>query len=316
MLHQESAALLRAAAALEGPAGAGFARAVELIASLRGRVVVTGMGKSAIIAQKIAATFNSTGTPALFMHAADALHGDLGMVQADDAVIMISKSGDTTELKQLVPLLQPTGVPIIALVGRVDSYLGRMATAVLDASVTHEACPNNLAPTTSTTVALALGDALAVCLMTQRGFTDADFARYHPGGALGKRLYLRVADLVHREAPQVAPPTPLRELIVAMTRGRLGAALVVEGGALRGIVTDGDLRRLLERTEGEAWQQLSRVTAGDLASRSPKRIGPDALAVEALQLMDAHNITQLVVAEGDRPLGLLHLHDLLDEGLQ
>lgn len=278
--------------------------------------MVTGMGKSAIIAQKIAATFNSTGTPALFMHAADALHGDLGMVQADDAVIMISKSGDTTELKQLVPLLQPTGVPIIALVGRVDSYLGRMATAALDASVTHEACPNNLAPTTSTTVALALGDALAVCLMTQRGFTDADFARYHPGGALGKRLYLRVADLVHREAPQVPPPTPLRDLIVAMTRGRLGAALVVEGGELLGIVTDGDLRRLLERTENNAWEQLSRVTAGDLASRSPKRIGPDALAVEALQLMDAHNITQLVVAEGDRPLGLLHLHDLLDEGLQ
>lgn len=320
VLEQEAAAIASAAQRL----GPGFTQAVALIAALPGRVVVTGMGKSAIIAQKLVATFNSTGTPALYMHAADALHGDLGMVQRGDLVILISKSGDTAELKQLVPLLQPTGVPLVALVGRVDSYLGRHAAATIDASVQSEACPNNLAPTTSTTVALALGDALAVCLMHQRGFTDADFARYHPGGTLGKRLYLRVADLMHREAPQVSPSTPLRELIVAMTRGRLGAALVVTQGSetgplLQGIVTDGDLRRLLERTAGTDWAQLDATTAGQLASHQPKYIGPDALAVAALEQMDAHNITQLVVAEsapeGLRPLGLLHLHDLLAEGL-
>lgn len=315
VLRLEGEALARAERAI----GRDFGAAVELIAGLSGRLVVTGMGKSAIVAQKLVATFNSTGTPALYMHAADALHGDLGMVQAGDAVLMISKSGDTTELKQLVPLLQSMGeaskgIPIIALVGNVDSYLARNAAAVLDASVEQEACPNNLAPTTSTTVAMALGDALAVCLMDLRGFTDADFARYHPGGSLGKRLYLRVLDLAHLQPPSVPPTASLREVIVAITQGRLGAVLVLQDEKLAGIITDGDLRRLLERTQPSGWDELATRTAGALASAQPKTIPASTLAIQALEHMQRNGVTQLVVMEGDRPLGLIHLHDLLREG--
>lgn len=312
VLRQEAEALMRAA----GRLGSSLEQAVALLAATCGRVVVTGMGKSAIIGQKIVATFNSTGTPALFMHAADALHGDLGMVQPGDVVIMISKSGDTAELKQLVPLLAPSGVPIVALVGNVDSYLGRRAAAAIDASVTGEACPNNLAPTTSTTVALAIGDAMAVCLMKLRGFTDADFARYHPGGTLGKRLYLRVTDLYQASAPQLSPDTALPALIVAITKGRMGAALIVEDGQLQGIVTDGDLRRLLERTPAADWQQLAGRTAREIASATPKQISADALAVEALEVMEQHGVSQLVVVSATgEAAGLIHLHDILKEGL-
>jgi arabinose-5-phosphate isomerase len=241
------------------------------------------------------------------------------VLSAGDAVLMISKSGDTTELKQLVPLLQSMGeaskgIPIIALVGNTDSYLARNAAAVLDASVEQEACPNNLAPTTSTTVAMALGDALAVCLMDLRGFTDADFARYHPGGSLGKRLYLRVLDLAHLQPPSVPPTASLREVIVAITQGRLGAVLVLQDEKLAGIITDGDLRRLLERTLPTGWDELSTRTAGELASTQPKTISASTLAIQALEQMQRNGVTQLVVMEGDRPLGLIHLHDLLREG--
>lgn len=289
-----------------------FLRAVEAIIRCRGRLVVSGVGKSALIAQKIVATLNSTGTPALFMHAADAIHGDLGMIQEDDLAMCISKSGETAEVKVLVPLLLSRGNELIGMTGRADSFLGQRADYLLYTPVPQEADPNNLAPTASTTAQAAMGDALATALLSWRGFSAKDFARFHPGGALGKQLYLRVSDLLAlHEKPQVMEEASLREVIIEMTAKRLGAAVVVNGqDEVRGIITDGDLRRMLE--QGGSSTEL---TARRIMTRSPKTIDQEAMAVEALRLMQSHKITQLVVTAQGRYAGMVHLHDLLREGL-
>ncbi len=291
--------------------GDGFFETVQIIFSGKGRVVVTGIGKSALVAGKIVATLNSTGTPAIFMHAADAIHGDLGIIQQNDIVICISKSGNTPEIKVLVPLLKQAGNKLVAMVGNLDSYLARECDLVLNTTVQKEACPNNLAPTSSSIAQMALGDALAVCLLECRGFTSEDFARFHPGGALGKRLYLRVDDVYKQnEAPVVSPADSISTVILEISSKRLGATAVVEENQLRGIITDGDLRRMLQqRTD------LTGLTAADIMTRSPKYIGADELAVNALELMKANNITQLVVTNGARYLGFIHLHDLIREGV-
>lgn len=289
-----------------------FAKAVEIIHGLKGRVVVTGIGKSAVIAQKIVATFNSTGTPALFMHAADAIHGDLGMIQPDDAVIIISKSGESPEIKVLIPFIKNFGNPVIALCGNAKSYLATNADIFVNSTVDKEACPNNLAPTTSTTAQLVMGDALAVCLLNLKGFSSKDFARFHPGGALGKRLYLRVLDLSKiNEKPMVKPDSSLREIIYEISSKRLGATAVVDDkGKLQGIITDGDIRRMLEKNESPA-----SLKAKDISTTAPKSIDEGELAVAALELMRTHDITQLVVTREGKYAGMLHLHDLVREGL-
>lgn len=289
-----------------------FDLAVETLLTTTGRLVVTGVGKSALIGQKIVATMNSTGTPALFMHAADAIHGDLGMIQDNDVVLIISKSGNTAEIKVLVPLLKRTNVQLIALVSARDSYLAQHADHVLHAYAEQEADPLNLAPTTSTTVALALGDALAVSLLELRGFTRQDFARYHPGGALGKRLYLKVADIFpHNQCPQVLPDTRIKDVIFTISANRLGATAVVDqAGLLLGIVTDGDIRRMAHEHDS-FWQ----LCAQDVMTYQPVYVAPDEYAVAALQLMQERDITQLIVAEAGRVCGFVHLHDLLKEGL-
>jgi arabinose-5-phosphate isomerase len=289
-----------------------FEKALTTLLQCRGRVVVSGIGKSAIVAQKIVATLNSTGTPALFLHAADAIHGDLGMVQQDDVVIIISKSGESPEIKVLVPLIRNFGNPLIGMVGNTASYLARRADFVLNTTVAQEACPNNLAPTTSTTAQMVMGDAIAVCLMEQRGFKMEDFAKLHPGGALGKKLYLRVSDLyTDNEKPQVAPTDNLKEVIVEITKKRLGVtAVVAENGRLAGIITDGDIRRMLER-DGD----LKNITAADIMTKNPKTIAPTDMAVTALDLMRKSEITQLAVVDSDTYLGIVHLHDLVKEGL-
>ncbi|MBL7719883.1 MAG: KpsF/GutQ family sugar-phosphate isomerase [Flavipsychrobacter sp.] len=289
-----------------------FAEAVRAIHESKGRVVVTGIGKSAIIAQKIAATFNSTGTPALFMHAADAIHGDLGMVQQDDVVIIISKSGESPEIKVLIPLIKNFGNPVIALCGKSDSYLAANADHLVNCTVEKEACPNNLAPTTSTTAQLVMGDAIAVCLLNLKGFSTEDFARFHPGGALGKRLYLRVSDLSNmNHKPEVKESSTIKEIIYEISSKRLGAAVVLDDAQnIKGIITDGDLRRMLEKHENTA-----ALTAADICSPNPRSIAGDELAVNALELMRNHNITQLVVTANGRYDGILHLHDLVKEGL-
>jgi arabinose-5-phosphate isomerase len=289
-----------------------FVRAVEVIYKSKGRVVVSGIGKSAIIAQKIVATFNSTGTPGLFMHAADAIHGDLGMVQQDDVVIIISKSGSSPEIKVLVPLIKNFGNPVIAIVGNTASYLALQADIVLNTTVSQEACPNNLAPTSSTTAQLVMGDALAVCLMELKGFTGADFAKFHPGGLLGKKLYLRVQDLsVQNEKPLVHTGTSLKDTIISISGSRLGMTVVVnDRSEVLGIITDGDLRRMLEKN-----MDLLHITAQDIMTKNPKNIAADALAVEALNLLRTFDITQLVVTNGKEYLGVIHLHDLIREGL-
>ncbi|TGE26995.1 KpsF/GutQ family sugar-phosphate isomerase [Hymenobacter metallicola] len=290
-----------------------FAQCVAAILSLRGRVVVTGIGKSAHIAGKMVATLNSTGTPALFMHAADAIHGDLGMIQPEDFVIAISKSGDTPEIKVLVPLLKRKGVPLAALVSNADSYLGVQADYVLHAPVTREACPHNLAPTTSTTAALALGDALAVCLLESREFTSADFARLHPGGTLGKKLYLKVGDLSRQnQTPQVLENAPLKDIILEISGKRLGATavLALADQHLLGIITDGDLRRMLTN-----FTKLEEVRARDIMTPQPMTIDVEDFAAEALVRMQNRNITQLIVTERGQFSGFIHLHDLLREGL-
>ncbi|UOQ53171.1 KpsF/GutQ family sugar-phosphate isomerase [Hymenobacter cellulosivorans] len=310
--------LLEEADAIRGVAEAiaqtpDFAQCVAAILSLRGRVVVTGIGKSAHIAGKMVATLNSTGTPALFMHAADAIHGDLGMIQPEDFVIAISKSGDTPEIKVLVPLLKRKGVPLAALVSNADSYLGVQADYVLHAPVTREACPHNLAPTTSTTAALALGDALAVCLLESREFTSADFARLHPGGTLGKKLYLKVGDLSRQnQTPQVLENAPLKDIILEISGKRLGATavLALADGHLLGIITDGDLRRMLTN-----FTKLEQVRARDIMTPNPMSIDVDDFAAEALVRMQSRNITQLIVTENGQFSGFIHLHDLLREGL-
>jgi arabinose-5-phosphate isomerase len=289
-----------------------FEACVREIYSAKGRVVTTGVGKSAIIANKIVATLNSTGTPSIFMHAADAIHGDLGMIQPEDIVICISKSGNTPEIKVLIPLLKRRGSKLVALVSNTNSYLAEQADFILNATIAEEACPHNLAPTTSTTVHVALGDALAVCLLELRGFTSQDFAEYHPGGILGKQLYLKVSDIyVHNELPMVGPGTSLRDVILEISSKRLGCTAVVDDkNDLLGIITDGDLRRMLQKDSN-----LANVTAENIMTRTPKKIEKDEFAVAALHKMQENNITQLVVTNGSRIAGFIHLHDLLKEGI-
>jgi arabinose-5-phosphate isomerase len=289
-----------------------FEACVQEIYSAKGRVVITGIGKSAIIANKIVATLNSTGTPALFMHAADAIHGDLGMIQQDDIVICISKSGNTPEIKVLVPLLKRRGSKLVALVSNVKSYLAEQADFILNATIGEEACPHNLAPTTSTTAHLAMGDALAVCLLELRNFSSEDFAKYHPGGSLGKQLYLKVSDVfAQHQLPVVKPDAPLKDVILEMTSKRLGCtAVALDDKKLLGIITDGDLRRMLQKDVN-----LSVLKASEIMTLNPKKIEKDEFAVKALQLMQASSITQLVVVEGEIVLGFIHLHDLLKEGI-
>lgn len=291
-----------------------FEKVVDLIYRTKGRVIVTGIGKSAIIAQKIVATLNSTGTPSVFMHAADAIHGDLGMVCHDDVVICISKSGNTPEIKVLLPLIRNMGNErIVAMVSNTDSFLARNAAYVLKAQVTREACPNNLAPTNSTTAQLVMGDALAVCLIQCRSFSSRDFAKYHPGGSLGKRLYTRVSDVFDPEnTPQVAAEDDIRKVILEISGGRLGAvAVTTPDGKLQGIITDGDLRRMLEK-----YRDVDSLKAGDIMSVSPKTASEDELAYHAFQKMEKNSITQLVVTgEGNVYKGMVHIHDILREGV-
>ena len=288
-----------------------FADAVNLIYNSKGRVIITGIGKSAIIAQKIVATFNSTGTPSIFMHAADAIHGDLGIVRPDDVVITISKSGETPEVKVLIPLLKVRKNSIIALVGNKDSYLAKQADLVIDSTVDKEACPNNLAPTTSTTAQLVMGDALAVSLLQMKGFTAKDFAEYHPGGALGKRMYMRVFDLSSKnEAPQVNIEENVSNIIIEISSKRLGATAVMDNGNLAGIITDGDLRRMIEK-----YKDYNGLVARDIMSSNPQTIEKDELMVGALSIMRENNITQLMVLDQGSYIGVIHLHDILKEGV-
>jgi arabinose-5-phosphate isomerase len=285
---------------------------VRAILENRGRVVVTGIGKSAIIGNKIAATLNSTGTPALFMHAADAIHGDLGMIQEEDIVMCISKSGNTAEIKVLIPLLKRRGSRLIALVCNRESYLAKEADFILDATIEKEACPNNLAPTTSTTAALAMGDALAICLIEARNFTSHDFAKFHPGGSLGKKLYLKVSDIFpHNSLPVVREDSNIKQIIMEISSKRLGATAVLnQKDELTGIITDGDLRRMLNKHEN-----ISEITAKEIMAKSPKTIDHAEYAVNALNLMQNMNITQLIVVKEDKLAGFIHIHDLLKEGL-
>jgi arabinose-5-phosphate isomerase len=288
-----------------------FASVVELIFDCKGRVVITGIGKSAIIANKIVSTLNSTGTPAIFMHAADAIHGDLGIIQENDLVICLSKSGETPEIKILIPLLRQHGNKMVALVGNTQSYLAKTADYVLDASVPKEACPYNLAPTSSSTAQLVIGDALAVALLECRGFTPGDFARLHPGGTLGKKLYLCVSDLsVNNEVPKVDADANIRKVIMEISAKRLGATAVMSNGKMIGIITDGDLRRMLEKNDN-----IAGIRAKDIMTANPKIIQAGSLVVEALAIMRSHNITQLPVFDNDRYAGVIHLHDILKEGI-
>jgi arabinose-5-phosphate isomerase len=289
-----------------------FEKAIDCLACCKGRIVISGIGKSAIIAQKIVATLNSTGSPSIFLHAADAIHGDLGMVQQDDIVIIISKSGESSEIKVLVPLIKNFGNLLIAITGNTVSYLAKKSDFILNTTVEQEACPNNLAPTTSTTAQLVMGDALAVCLMERRGFKMEDFAKLHPGGTLGKKLYLRVADLyVDNEKPQVRTDQSVKEVIMEMTKKRLGVTAVIGADQkLKGIITDGDLRRMLEKTDS-----IENIQAKDILTQNPKTIAPSEMAVNALDIMRKNEITQLVVAENGTYLGIIHLHDLVKEGL-
>jgi arabinose-5-phosphate isomerase len=288
-----------------------FEECVNNIYSAKGRVVVTGVGKSAIIANKIVATFNSTGTPALFMHAADAIHGDLGMIQNDDIVICISKSGNTPEIKVLVPLLKRRGVKLVALISNTSSYLAEQADLVLNATIAEEACPHNLAPTTSTTAHMAMGDALAVSLLHLRGFTRTDFAEFHPGGSLGKQLYLKVGDLMSKAIPKVKKDASLKDVIIEISSRRLGATAVVdETDTVLGIITDGDLRRMLENRNN-----LEGILASDIMTKSPRKIDRNDFATSALQIMQEKSITQLLVMDGQKLAGFVHLHDLLKEGI-
>lgn len=289
-----------------------FEACVEHILVSKGRVVITGVGKSAIIANKIVATLNSTGTPAIFMHAADAIHGDLGMILEEDIVVCISKSGNTSEIKVLVPLLKNLGSKLVALVSNTKSFLAEQADYVLNATIGEEACPNNLAPTTSTTAHLALGDALAVCLLEARGFTAEDFAKYHPGGSLGKQLYLRVGDVLGgNEIPIVTESASLAEVILEISGKRLGATSVTDAeGNLKGIITDGDLRRMLQKS-----LDIQSLKALDIMTVNPKSISTQEYAVRALNMMKNHNITQLVALNGDKIAGFVHIHELMKEGI-
>jgi sugar isomerase, kpsF/gutQ family len=288
-----------------------FTKSVQFILQSKGRVVITGIGKSAIIANKIVATMNSTGTPAIFMHAADAIHGDLGIIQQDDVVICISKSGNTPEIKVLVPLLKRGNNKLIAITSNKNSVLAQQADSVLYAHVDKEACPNNLAPTTSTTAQLVLGDALAVCLLEMKHFGSSDFAKYHPGGALGKRLYLKVSDIVsHNQKPEVSPDTDIKKVIVEISEKMLGVTAVLNNHQIVGIVTDGDIRRMLSKTDS-----IKGLTAKDIMSVNPKTIEVDCLAIDALHLMEKNKITQLLATKQGEYVGIIHLHNLIQEGL-
>ncbi|MFT5848885.1 KpsF/GutQ family sugar-phosphate isomerase [Psychroserpens sp.] len=288
-----------------------FANAVSLIYNSKGRVVITGIGKSAIIANKIVATLNSTGTPALFMHAADAIHGDLGLILEDDVVICISKSGNTPEIKVLVPFIKHAKNKLIAITGNTTSFLAQQADFILNTYVEQEACPNNLAPTTSTTAQLVMGDALAVCLLELRGFSSKDFAKYHPGGALGKRLYLRVSDLSSiNQKPQVELNTTAKDVIVEISEKMLGVTAVVNNNKIAGIITDGDLRRMLTKSE-----TFIHLTAKDIMSSNPKRIDDDAMAIDAMEMMENNNISQLLVEKNGEYAGVIHIQNLIKEGI-
>lgn len=289
-----------------------FVKAVSTIAASGGRLIVSGIGKSAIVAQKIVATLNSTGTPSVFMHAADAIHGDLGMIQTDDTVLVISKSGNSPEIKVLAPLVKNFGNILVGMVGNMESFLALNSDIVLNTTVDQEACPINLAPTSSTTAQMVMGDALAICLMELKGFNSKDFAKYHPGGTLGKKLYLRVAAIAAQNAkPKILPTASIKEVIVEMTQNRLGAAVVInESENILGIITDGDLRRMLEKTTN-----FTNLHAKDIMSINPKTIAADVLAVSALDEMRKHNISQLVVEDNGIYGGIIHLHDLVKEGI-
>jgi len=288
-----------------------FCRLVERLLDSAGRAVVTGIGKSAIIAQKMVATMNSTGQPAVFMHAADAIHGDLGIIQPGDVVIAISKSGNTPEIKALAPLLKSFGNPLVAMVGNIDSELAAQADIVINTTIDKEACPNNLAPTTSTTAQLVMGDAIAVALLRMRNFSGSDFSKYHPGGALGKKLYLRCGDIAARnEQPAVSPAASVNEVIVCISKSRLGAAAVLHEGELQGIITDGDIRRMLEKHSN-----LQGLTAADIMSRNPKTLDAETLAVEAVEWMSRQKISQIIILRDRKYAGMVHLHDLNREGL-
>jgi arabinose-5-phosphate isomerase len=288
-----------------------FAEAVELIHNSTGRVIITGIGKSAIIANKIVATLNSTGTPSIFMHAADAIHGDLGLILEDDIVICISKSGNTPEIKALIPFLKNTGNILIAITGNQKSVLAEQADYVFNSYVEKEACPINLAPTSSTTAQLVIGDALAVCLLELRGFTKDDFAKYHPGGALGKRLFLKVRDIiVHNEIPNVDPEASVKKVIIEISEKRKGVTAVTNDNKIVGIITDGDLRRMLSKTEN-----LSQLRAKNIMSKNPISITIDAMAIDAMDLMDTHKISQLLVEDQGSYAGVIHIHDLIKEGI-
>ncbi|MBS4044665.1 MAG: KpsF/GutQ family sugar-phosphate isomerase [Chitinophagaceae bacterium] len=289
-----------------------FEKIIQAIHEGKGRLIVSGIGKSAIVAQKIVATLNSTGTPSLFMHAADAIHGDLGMVTSDDIVMLISKSGESPEIKVLIPLINNFGNLLIGMVGNTESFLAKQANLVLNTTVEKEACPNNLAPTSSTTAQMVMGDVLAVCLMKLNQFNNKDFAKFHPGGNLGKRLYLRVADLAAaNEQPCVLLSATLKQVIVEITKNRMGVTAVVdENQQLLGIITDGDLRRMLEKTS-----DISTICASDILSSHPITVHPATLAVEALELLKKHDISQLIVAENGIYKGIIHIHDLIREGI-
>ena len=288
-----------------------FAKTVECILNSKGRVVITGIGKSAIIATKIVATLNSTGTPAIFMHAGDAIHGDLGTIQEDDVVICISKSGSTPEIKMLVPLIKRGNNVLIGLTGNIESFLAQQADFVLNTYVEKEACPNNLAPTTSTSAQLVMGDALAICLLELKGFSSKDFAKYHPGGALGKRLYLTVDDIVQTNMkPQVDLTTDVRKVIVEISEKMLGVSAVIENNKIVGIVTDGDIRRMLNK-----YENINGLTAKDIMTSNPKTIQVDKLAIEALELMQDNGISQLLAVQNEEYKGVVHLHNLINEGI-
>lgn len=297
---------------LAGQLDESFESAIDCLADCGGRIVISGIGKSAIIAQKIVSTLNSTGSPALFLHAADAIHGDIGMIQQNDVVIIISKSGESPEIKVLIPLIRNFGNQLIAITGNLQSYLAKKSDFVLDTTVSQEACPNNLAPTTSTTCQLVMGDAIAICLMEKRGFEVEDFAKLHPGGTLGKKLYLRVKDLyIDNERPEVKTDQSVKEVIMEMTRKRLGVTAVTGADEkLVGIITDGDLRRMLEKTDS-----IQNIQAKDIMTQNPRTIEPGEMAINALDIMRTNEIMQLVVAENGAYLGILHLHDLVKEGL-
>ncbi|MFD2517906.1 KpsF/GutQ family sugar-phosphate isomerase [Salinimicrobium flavum] len=288
-----------------------FVKAVQAIYESKGRVIITGIGKSAVIATKIVATLNSTGTPAVFMHAADAIHGDLGTILQDDVVICISKSGNTPEIKVLVPLIKNFKNTLIGITGNIDSFLGQQADFTLNSYVEKEACPHNLAPTTSTTAQLVLGDALAVCLLDLRGFSSKDFAKYHPGGALGKKLYLRVSDIADQnQKPEVTPNTPIPQVIIEISEKMLGVAAVVENDKIIGIVTDGDIRRMLHKST-----EISGLLAKDIMSKNPKTIDHNAMAIDALDVLEENKISQLLAVKNDKYYGVVHLHNLIREGI-